>query len=95
MNRKRLEKINSVILEPHLIGYLMMNLESLHAGLIDLDEFRTYLIGAAQFVDYCGGIHSKLATNNIYRGVHALPDDKILEIARNVFGKKHSINKYE
>ncbi len=82
-----MQKIPSEFIEPYLKQFLLNKLESLHYGLITIERFKSDLMGVDSFIGFCGGVHSVIATSNLYSGLCRQSDDRIIEIANKTFGK--------
>lgn len=80
-----MQKIPSEFIEPYLTKFLMSKLESLHYGLITIEKFKSDLMGVDSFIGMFGGIHSSIATSNLYFGLCSKSDERIMEIANETF----------
>lgn len=80
-----MQKIPSEFIEPYLTKFLMSKLESLHYGLITVERFKSDLMGVDSFIGMFGGVHSVLATSNLYFGLCSKSDESIIEIANETF----------
>lgn len=81
----KLPKIPSELIEPYLIKFLMIQIESVALGLISPEKAKEYLKGVEYFASAFGDIHSSLATSNIYGKFIRLSDKQIKEIAKEIY----------
>ena len=82
-----LPKIPSEFIEPYLKDFLMAKLESLYYGQITVDKFKSDLMGVDSFISMFGGLHSTIATSNLYYGLCRNTDERIIELADKTFKK--------
>lgn len=66
----------------------MFKLESLHYEFITIERFRSDLMGVDSFIGFCGGIHSVIATTNMYSRLCSKSDEEIIKIVNEVFNEK-------
>lgn len=81
-------EIPSEFIEPYIRGFLMIRLEALYYGFDTPDEFRSQLKGVERFVNYCCGIHARIATGNIFDGITRVSDEKLMEIVKQTFANE-------
>ena len=92
---KEMPKIPSELIEPYLKQWLMVQLEYLAYGCYrkkDIDptgikHFRTSLEAVMSFNSHFGGLHSTIATSNIYgETLWGKSDEQLIKIADDLFG---------
>lgn len=81
-------KIPSEFIEPYLQRFLMLALEEIAYFNTPISEIKARLNGVRYFISCYGGIHSELAVNNQYLKFCAIPDDKLKQIAKDIFKNK-------
>jgi hypothetical protein len=79
-------EIPSELIEPHLKNFLMVQLEYFNYCSQSYDETLANLRGVERFVSHYGGIHSRMATWNIYSNVFDLDEKKLREFCIEIFG---------
>lgn len=92
LKERDLPEIPSEFIEPYLTAMLSVELECIEFSFTEdrLNEAKQNLKGVERFVSRFCGIHSKIATGNVYRNFY----DLTLEDCFNIF-KKHSPEFYK
>lgn len=78
----KLAKIPSEFIEPYLIRFLSIQIESVAFGLISPDEARKNLAGVEYFVTCFCGVHANIATGYKYGRFCRLTDEHMIEICK-------------
>ena len=78
-------KIPSEFIEPYLQRFFMMCMEELAFFNTPVSEVKARLNGVRYFVSCYGGIHSDLATNNLFFKIDRIPDEELKAMAIKIF----------
>jgi hypothetical protein len=79
-----LDEIPSEFIEPYLVTYMSMVIESVGFGFDTPAEARERLKGIERFISIFGGIHARLATQNRVYDFCNMSDEKMIEICKQV-----------
>lgn len=82
-----LPPIPSEYIEPYAQRFLMMQLESVYAGILTPKEAKEYIKGAEYFISCFGDLHAQIAVSNEYHKFMILPDKEMIDISKKVFNK--------
>lgn len=88
-----LTKIPSEFIEPYLLRFLSLQIESVGFGLMSPDEARRLLSGVEYFATCFCGVHASLAISNEYGKFCRLTDEQMIEICKKVIKSKNNDNK--
>lgn len=83
--RDQIGELPSELIEPYLQRFLMMQIEAVACGLTDVKEAKSHLAGVEYFISSFGGIHSRLATSNMYGQFIRTPDKELIAICKKAF----------
>lgn len=79
------KKIPSELILPYLQRFFMLTLEELAYFKTDPAKLKTDLEALARFVRFTCGVHARIAFSNEVDRYTRIPDDKLKEIAKEIF----------
>jgi hypothetical protein len=82
------KKISSELIMPYLQRFFMLTLEELAYFRTEPAKLKADLQALARFVRFTCGIHASLAFSNEVDRYVRIPDDKLKEIAKEIFRDK-------
>lgn len=77
-----LPKIPSEFIEPYLLRFLVLQIESVGAGIMTPQEARDYLKGVEYFSDAFCDLHARYATSNRYGQFIKMSDEEMISICK-------------
>lgn len=81
---REMEEIPSEFIEPYLVTYLSMVIESVGFGFETPAEVREDLKGVERFISLFGGLHARLAIGNKYGDFCRMSDEEMIKICKQV-----------
>ena len=84
LDSKKLTEISSDFIEPYLKDFLSLQIDGVGMGITSPSDARNHLAGVEYFVSVYCGIHSRLATSNMYSKFISLSDADLVDICRKV-----------
>ena len=82
--KNELPTIPSEYIEPYLKRFLTLQMESVYLGFITAEEAKVSLKNIETFVNRFCGVHSVIATGNIYGAFTRLSDDDLNALCKKV-----------
>jgi hypothetical protein len=79
-----LEEIPSEFIEPYIVTYISMVIESVGFGFDTPAEARERLKGVERFVSIFAGIHARIATQNQVYDFCKMSDEEMIKICKQV-----------
>lgn len=79
-----LDEIPSEFIEPYIVTYISMTIESVGFGFDTPAEARERLQGLERFISIFAGVHARIATQNQVYKICGLSDEKMISMCKQV-----------
>ena len=89
-SQRELPKIPSEFIEKYLQQWLMVQLEYFYMKVYPYEEIMANLKAVESFNSHFGGLHSTIATTNVYYPMYQLDEEKLREFCIKLFKDKEN-----